>query len=202
MLLSKPLQFHAMFSTGARAFATTRTTIGPMVVRPSKGEVSRMKLDDRNLELAVRHVHQDGLVVVEDVVPHGDLDLLNAKMVQDARTLQARGENGPFNYNQGNLQQDAPPVAKYFMPSIFASKSIYLSDRRWLTRDYRPYSHSNNYCGPWPSTQVDFLLRQLSNATNSRCWCSKTACSFGRRLCASNTSFRSGHQRATGRNQA
>lgn len=111
-----------MIGTGARAFATIRTTIEPMVVRPSKVEVNKMKLDERNLELAVRHMHQDGLVVLEDVVPHDDLDFLNAKMVQDARTLQARGENSPFNYNQGNLQQDAPPVAKYFLPSIFASE--------------------------------------------------------------------------------
>ncbi|KAM0326315.1 hypothetical protein ACHAQA_006915 [Verticillium albo-atrum] len=42
-------------------------------------------------------------------------------MVDDARVLQARGEDGPFNYNQGNLQQDAPPVAEFFFPSIFTN---------------------------------------------------------------------------------
>ncbi|KAJ9632027.1 hypothetical protein H2203_000428 [Taxawa tesnikishii (nom. ined.)] len=40
-------------------------------------------------------------------------------MVSDARTLQAKGKDGPFNYNIGNLQQDAPPVLSYFHPSIF-----------------------------------------------------------------------------------
>ncbi|KAF3769789.1 hypothetical protein M406DRAFT_58988 [Cryphonectria parasitica EP155] len=91
----------------------------PFAVRPSIQEVKSQKLDPRNLEAAVRHIHQDGLVVVEDVVPHQHLDFLNEKMVQDARTLQARGKDGPFNYNQGNLQQDAPPVAEYFQSSIF-----------------------------------------------------------------------------------
>ncbi|KAJ3494803.1 hypothetical protein NLG97_g3838 [Lecanicillium saksenae] len=68
---------------------------------------------------SLRHVHRDGIVVIEDVVPYDALDSLNSKMVEDARTLQARGEDGPFNYNLGNLQQNAPPVAKYFSPSIF-----------------------------------------------------------------------------------
>ncbi|KAF4877202.1 Kanamycin B dioxygenase [Colletotrichum siamense] len=78
-------------------------------------------LAPRNLELAVRHLHADGLVVVEDVVPHKDLDALNEKMVKDARYLQSLGEKGPFNYNLGNLQQDPPPVAEYFYKSIFTN---------------------------------------------------------------------------------
>ncbi|KAH8659965.1 hypothetical protein BX600DRAFT_482085 [Xylariales sp. PMI_506] len=93
----------------------------PAVIRPSAGEIQRSLLHARNLELAVRHVHQDGLVVIEDVVPHDVLDKLNEKMIEDARMLQALGEDGPFNYNQGNLQQDAPPVAEHFHPSIFTN---------------------------------------------------------------------------------
>jgi hypothetical protein len=68
-------------------------------------------------------MHIDGLVVVEDVVPHHDIDLLNKKMIEDAQVLQARGDKGPFNYNKGNIQQDAPPVAEFFKPSIFTSMS-------------------------------------------------------------------------------
>lgn len=104
----------------------------PFVIKPSKQEIKDQTLGPRNLEAAVRHVHQDGLVVVEDVVPHDHIDFLNEKMVQDARILQARGEDGPFNYNQGNLQLDAPPVAEYFWPSIFTSMSILRSHvARW-----------------------------------------------------------------------
>jgi len=93
----------------------------PQVVRPSPEEIREKKLSERNLEIAVRSVHLDGLVVVEGVVPHEHLDHLNLKMVEDARILQARGEDGPFNYNVGNIQQDAPPYAEYFHPSIFTS---------------------------------------------------------------------------------
>lgn len=97
-------------------------SFSPAVVVPSAQEIRNSALDDRNLEKAVRHVHRDGLVVINDVVPHEHLDHLNARMVDDARKLQARGENGPFNYNLGNLQQDAPPFAEFFQPSIFTSK--------------------------------------------------------------------------------
>ncbi|KAI2642057.1 hypothetical protein GGS21DRAFT_288415 [Xylaria nigripes] len=96
----------------------------PSTIRPSAEEIKNKRLGQQNLEIAVRGVHLDGLVVVEDIVPHHHLNHLNAKMVQDARILQARGEDGPFNYNTGNLQQDAPPWAEYFYPSVFTNPIV------------------------------------------------------------------------------
>ncbi|KAJ0314875.1 hypothetical protein COL5a_012192 [Colletotrichum fioriniae] len=93
----------------------------PATIHPSRSELLNARLSPRNLELAVRHLHRDGLVIVADVVPHADLDALNAKMVQDALYLRSLGDKGPFNYNLGNLQQDPPPVAEYFYKSIFTS---------------------------------------------------------------------------------
>ncbi|KAK1639940.1 phytanoyl-CoA dioxygenase [Colletotrichum phormii] len=93
----------------------------PETIHPSQSELLNARLSPRNLELAVRHLHRDGLVVVADVIPHADLDALNAKMVQDALYLQSLGDKGPFNYNFGNLQQDPPPVAEYFYKSIFTN---------------------------------------------------------------------------------
>ena len=104
-----------------RSYATQTARL-PTVVNPSPQEISTKRLAPRNLEKAVRGIHNDGLVVVNGVAPHADLDALNARMVSDAQVLQARGEDGPFNYNQGNLQLDAPPVAEFFSPSIFTSK--------------------------------------------------------------------------------
>jgi hypothetical protein len=111
----------------ARTFATVTQPPHVGVVRPSAQEVKNWTLDSRSLEKAVRHMHRDGLVVVEDVVPHEDIDILNRKMTEDAHTLQARGDKGPFNYNKGNIQQDAPPVSEYFSPSIFTSKHILMT---------------------------------------------------------------------------
>lgn len=125
---SWPLRQHAAFSLGYRRRGLASLTHAhkpqpsqPFIVGPSEAELHKKLLAPRNLELAVRHLHADGLVVVEDVVPHEDLDALSEKMVKDARYLQSLGDKGPFNYNQGNLQQDPPPVAEHFYKSIFIS---------------------------------------------------------------------------------
>jgi len=93
----------------------------PTAIRPSPEELKNKRLNEENVKVAVEALARDGIVVVEDAIPHEDLDHLNAKMIQDSLILQSRGEDGPFNYNKGNLQQDSPPWAEYFHPSIFCS---------------------------------------------------------------------------------
>ncbi|KAK6845668.1 hypothetical protein PG995_015778 [Apiospora arundinis] len=154
----------------------------PVQVEPTRAEIARGALDARNLEKAVRALHLNGLVVVKDVVPHHAIDLLNEKMVQDALVLQARGEDGPFNYNQGNLQLDPPPIAKYFIPSIFTSK---------------PHRHPNYLGYPRPPSPMDLLLRQCRDAGSAgRAAAGKTARALGRRLRAPAAPVRARRQRA------
>lgn len=92
-------------------------------IRTSRGEVQTGRLTERSLEEAVRSILQDGIVVIENVIDHDHLDKLNDRMVIDSIQLSNMGEKSPFNYNQGNLQQDAPPIKEYFEPSIFLSRS-------------------------------------------------------------------------------
>jgi hypothetical protein len=87
-------------------------------------EVKQRRLSEQHLEIAIRALHHDGLVVIENAIEHDALDKLNVKMVEDAKYLQSLGDNGPFNYNKGNLQQDAPPAADWFDPQIFLSKLL------------------------------------------------------------------------------
>lgn len=91
----------------------------PVTIKPTAEELASGQLGSRNLEVAVRSLHLDGLVVIASVIPHDDLDHINAKMIQDARTLQARGKDSPFNYNVGNIQQDPPPSKEFFHESVF-----------------------------------------------------------------------------------
>lgn len=102
----------------------------PTAVTPSAEEIKNKRLSEENLKIAVEALNRDGIVVVEDAIPLEDLDHLNAKMIQDSALLQSRGEDSPFNYNKGNLQQDAPPWAEYFHPSIFCS-CVSPSPRPW-----------------------------------------------------------------------
>lgn len=73
----------------------------PHIVNVSPAEKSAGALNWKNLELATRALHQDGLVVLENAISHSKLDFLNKKMVQDALTLQSKGESSPYNYNKG-----------------------------------------------------------------------------------------------------
>ena len=100
------------------------TSQQPFSIRATSDELRNGRLNERHLEQAVRHILEDGLVVVENAVEHSVLDKLNEKMVEDAMYLRGLGEKGPFNYNLGNLQQDAPPVREHFDPSIFLSECL------------------------------------------------------------------------------
>jgi hypothetical protein len=93
----------------------------PLSIAPSAAEIKDGQLSQRNLEVAIRAISRDGLVVIEDLIPHEVLDKLNEKMVQDAYELQAR-KDSPFNYNKGNIQQDPPLTGEWFSNEIFLSK--------------------------------------------------------------------------------
>ncbi|KAH8815401.1 putative phytanoyl-CoA dioxygenase [Xylogone sp. PMI_703] len=97
----------------------------PISIPVSQEEIKKGKLSQRNLELAIRALHHDGLVVLEDVIlDHGHLDHLNERMVQDAMKLKALGDQGPYNFVRGNLQQNPPPTLEYFHKDIFLNPIV------------------------------------------------------------------------------
>ena len=100
---------------------SARLSSTPISIVPSQSEIKKGLLDQRNLEIAVRALSRDGLVVLEDMVDHATLDRLNVKMVEDAYELQSR-KDSPFNYNKGNIQQDPPMTAEWFSEGIYTSK--------------------------------------------------------------------------------
>lgn len=92
----------------------------PISIVPSASELHEGKLSQSHLEMALRAIHRDGLVVIEDLVAHDTIDDLNERMVLDAYSLQAR-KDSPFNYNKGNIQQDPPMTAEWFSSEIYTS---------------------------------------------------------------------------------
>ncbi|KAF2793199.1 phytanoyl-CoA dioxygenase family protein [Melanomma pulvis-pyrius CBS 109.77] len=95
----------------------------PLSIQPSSAEIKKGQLSQRNLEIAIRAIQRDGLVVIEDLVPHEILDKLNTKMVKDAYELQGR-KDSPFNYNKGNIQQDPPLTGEWFSEEIFLNPIV------------------------------------------------------------------------------
>lgn len=174
--------------SAARTLSTYATSI-----RPTKQEIHNKQLAPENLEIAVRSLYHDGLVVVEDAIPHDALDRLNAQMVKDARALQSKKENSPFNYNPGNIQQDAPPVRAHFDTNIFLSTCTVgsledTSDRPLIL--FRPYSHPDYLYSIRALAKVDVLLGQFSHATDTGASSHVTTGTFRRGLCPSNASVR------------
>ncbi|GAA6042457.1 hypothetical protein JCM8097_008466 [Rhodosporidiobolus ruineniae] len=106
---------------GAHPIRTFATVATPSVraLKPSPEEKQSGRLSQRNLQAALEALHHDGIVCLEGVVPHDALDKLNERMLEDTRALQAMGDDGPFNYNKGNIQQDPPIEPNTFHPSIF-----------------------------------------------------------------------------------
>ncbi|KAI9732734.1 MAG: hypothetical protein M1818_007468 [Claussenomyces sp. TS43310] len=96
----------------------------PVAVRVSGEELEAGKLSQRNLETAMRALHHDGLVVLEDIFNHANLDHLNERMVADARKLKALEDKSPYNFVRGNLQQNPPPTIEYFHKDIFLNPIV------------------------------------------------------------------------------
>jgi hypothetical protein len=80
----------------------------PKIVTVSPEEKAQGSLTWKNLELANRALHHDSLVVLENAISHEKLDLLNQKMVDDAKMLQAKGDESPYGYNKGSVPNSPP----------------------------------------------------------------------------------------------
>jgi len=63
-----------------------------LLIKASRNEARQELLLERHSELAVRHAHQDSIVVVEDILEHGVLDSLNHKAEERALLLSAGTE--------------------------------------------------------------------------------------------------------------
>ncbi len=105
----------------------------PISIIPTANEIKQGRLSQKNLEMAIRALSRDGLVVLEDVIDHAVLDRLNQKMIEDAYYLQSK-KDSPFNYNKGNIQQDPPMTDKWFSDEIFISQcpNSFFSRMLWL----------------------------------------------------------------------
>ncbi|KEQ68392.1 hypothetical protein M436DRAFT_58482 [Aureobasidium namibiae CBS 147.97] len=104
---------------GGKSSSRRNLSSSPVTVHITSQEIAARKLGWHNLEMATRALHRDGLVVLQDVIEHSKLDALNSTMIRDAYKLQALGDDGPFNYNKGNIQQDPPMTRAHCYPSIF-----------------------------------------------------------------------------------
>ncbi|KAL3426458.1 phytanoyl-CoA dioxygenase [Phlyctema vagabunda] len=96
----------------------------PTVIYASEAEVAVGTLTQNNLEVAIRALHHDGIIIVENACRHESLDKLNGRMVEDASKLEALGDKRLFNFIKGNMQQNPPPGKEYFLEDVFLNPFV------------------------------------------------------------------------------
>jgi hypothetical protein len=88
----------------------------------SEEELSTKTLTSHHLQAALEALHRDGILVLANAIPTSDLDVLNARMVPEAKQLYALSTtHHNFGQGTGNIQQDAVVDASYIFPSIIAN---------------------------------------------------------------------------------
>lgn len=86
-------------------------------------ERERGALSSETLAAAVHALRVDGLVALNDVIERAHLDLLRERMFADLPAILGRTD-APFNFNRGNIQQDAPPFPPYLFRDILVNDLV------------------------------------------------------------------------------
>ncbi|MEM7029808.1 MAG: phytanoyl-CoA dioxygenase family protein [Chloroflexota bacterium] len=90
----------------------------------SETERSQKALATEKVEQAVQAIHEDGYLVLENIISHDHLDILREKMTEDSHTLINADKWGGAGRLPGHLQQGPPPFAPYVFPDIVANPFI------------------------------------------------------------------------------
>ena len=115
-----------------------------------------------HLDAATRAMREDGFVVLQDVVDLEHIAILRDKMIEDVAILQARTD-APFNWNAGNVQQEAPPFAPYLFRDILLNEMAIEVTRALLGPGVKNFYYSGN-------TAVNSAQRQPVHADSGQLW--------------------------------
>ncbi len=89
----------------------------------SQEEIEAARMEPQKLQLAVKAVQEDGFVILANVVDVHHIAALKEKVLEDVALLLAR-KDAPYNWNQGNIQQDPPPFAPYLYKDVLLNELV------------------------------------------------------------------------------
>lgn len=92
-----------------------------MKMSVSPEEFAAGKMSQAKVQKAIKAVHEDGYVLIENAVHHACLDVLHKRMDQDTEKLIADKHWGGAGRVKGHLQQGAPPFAPYIFPDVVSN---------------------------------------------------------------------------------
>ena len=96
-----------------------------MKIKVSSEELTKRELSASHLRQAIDAIHEEGYIILGNIVPHNHLDLLNEKMTQDSHTIvSSNSDRWEGRRTIGHLQQGAPPFTPYIFPDIVANPIV------------------------------------------------------------------------------
>ena len=125
-------------------------------------ELAQGKLTPAHLAEAVAAVHRDGAVVLENVVSPNTINILREKMFADLQAFIDRPD-APFNFNTGNVQQDAPPFPPYLFKDVLTNDFAVEVTQAVLGRGVKNAYYSGN-------TAIKSTERQPAHADTGQLW--------------------------------
>jgi Phytanoyl-CoA dioxygenase (PhyH) len=139
-------------------YLSTKITISPAEL--TKGEIS-----PDTLAQAVRAIHTDGYVILENAVPSYILDTLHEKMDEDTKKLLLKPKWDAVGAAKGHLKQAPPPFAPYVFCEIVSNLFSLQVTKQILGEDIRNSFYSGNCNCPGSKPQpvhvdsgVSFLI--------------------------------------------
>jgi ectoine hydroxylase-related dioxygenase (phytanoyl-CoA dioxygenase family) len=105
------------------------------------------KISPEHLQQAVRALHADGYVILNELVERSHAEILAQKMIEDVQFILQR-KDVPFNFNVGNLQQDPPPFHPYLFRDVLLNDIVIAITRSILGPGLKNAFYSGNTALP------------------------------------------------------
>ena len=112
-------------------------------IEVSAEEVKTGIMSPENLAEAVEAIESDGFVVLGGVISSESIITLRDKMREDLARFIAR-DDAPFNFNQGNIQQDPPPFPPFLFQDVLLNKMVIAVTRAVLGQGVKNDFYSGN----------------------------------------------------------
>jgi ectoine hydroxylase-related dioxygenase (phytanoyl-CoA dioxygenase family) len=110
-------------------------------------ELAAGRMREASLATALGALHEDGFLVLENVVDRAHLAVLRDRMMADLPQVLAR-EDVPFNFHAGNVQQDAPPFPPYLFRDVLVNEFVIQVTRAILGAGVKNGFYSGNTALP------------------------------------------------------
>jgi ectoine hydroxylase-related dioxygenase (phytanoyl-CoA dioxygenase family) len=115
-------------------------------------EVESGRMTAAHVDAAVEAIHTVGFVILNDVVDPAHIAFLRERMLADVPVI-LDDDEPPYNFNQGNIQQDPPPFHPYLFRDVLLNDMVIAVTQSVLGPGLKNSFYSGNTALPGDHTQ-------------------------------------------------